>query len=115
MRSPSVCWASCLIVAMLVVPRVSSAATAADSVAAAASARLRLGADKWQHASLALSLGVGAGLVTRRTAPAVVVPAVLGLAKELRDTRHTRFDPLDLAADLVGAGLAGWLVSRIER
>jgi len=65
-----------------------------------------LGADKYQHVALAAVIGIGAGITTRSNAAALATPLVLGLAKEIRDRRHTRFDPADLAADAVGALLA---------
>ncbi|MBI1798386.1 MAG: hypothetical protein HYR73_01730, partial [Candidatus Eisenbacteria bacterium] len=55
--------------------------------------------DKIQHASLSLSLGAGLGIATRSPAAALGGTLVMGLAKELRDRRHSRFDPADLAAD----------------
>lgn len=65
-----------------------------------------IGADKYQHVSLAAAIGIGAGIATRSNAAALVTPLVLGFAKEIRDRRHTRFDPADLAADAVGALIA---------
>lgn len=65
-----------------------------------------IAADKFQHASLSAAIGIGAGALTRSSVAALAVPLALGLAKEWRDRRHTRFDPADLAADAVGALLA---------
>ena len=68
-----------------------------------------LRADRLEHASLSLTLGLGAGLATRKPAVAVIVPATLGFAKEVADRRHGGFDVVDLAADLIGAAAAGAL------
>lgn len=62
--------------------------------------------DKLQHASLAFTSGLAIGVVTQEPAAAAGGALLLGLAKELWDQRRTRFDPGDLAADAVGAGLA---------
>ena len=70
-----------------------------------------LRADRLQHASLAFSLGLGTGIVSERPEAAFAAGAVLGLAKEFIDVRSSHFDWVDLAADLVGAGL-GALASR---
>ncbi len=61
--------------------------------------------DRLQHAGLSFTMGLGAGLATRRPAAAAAT-SVLGLLKELRDTRHGGFDAVDLAADVAGAALA---------
>ena len=67
--------------------------------------------DRLQHASLAWTLGLGAGLATREPAAAFAAPAVLGLAKEIADARERGkgFDRIDLLADLLGAAAAGWV------
>ena len=62
--------------------------------------------DRLQHAGLAFTIGLGAGLVTRRAGPAAAAPCALGLLKEVRDARQGGFDTLDLAADALGAALA---------
>jgi hypothetical protein len=62
--------------------------------------------DRLQHAGLAFTLGLGAGLATRRPALAAAGTCGLGLLKEVRDIRHGGFDPVDLAADAAGAALA---------
>ena len=62
--------------------------------------------DRLEHASLAFTVGLGAGLLTRQPATAAASAFGLGLAKELRDRRHGGFDPIDLLADAIGAGLA---------
>jgi len=66
-----------------------------------------LRSDRLEHASLAFTIGLGVGVATRKPAVAVIVPAVLGLGKEIADSRHSGFDVVDLAADLVGAAAAG--------
>jgi hypothetical protein len=73
------------------------------------------GADKFQHASLSAATGVGAGVLTRSSVAALAVPLALGVAKELRDRRHTRFDALDLAADAVGALAAAAITAALVR
>ena len=75
----------------------------------------RPGADRLQHASLSLTLGLGLGVPSRSPALALGGTLALGLAKELRDRRHTRFDPADLGADLVGAVLAAAITTAILR
>ena len=61
--------------------------------------------DRLQHVSLALTLGLGVGLMTK--CPAAAGSALgLGWLKELRDARSSGFDGVDLLADAVGAGLA---------
>jgi VanZ family protein len=63
--------------------------------------------DRLQHASLALTVGLGAGLATRRPGAACGTALGLGVVKELRDLRAGgRFDLADLLADTVGAALA---------
>ena len=62
--------------------------------------------DRLQHASLSMTLGLGAGLVTRSPRAAAWASLALGLAKELYDIRHTGFDPVDLSADAIGSGAA---------
>ncbi len=63
--------------------------------------------DRLQHASLALTLGLGSGLATRRPAVAASSALALGVLKELRDRRTGgRFDRGDLLADAFGAALA---------
>ena len=74
-----------------------------------------VGADKFQHASLSAAIGVGAGVTTRSSVAALAVPLTLGLAKELRDRRHTRFDALDLAADAIGALAAAAITAVLVR
>jgi len=68
--------------------------------------------DRLQHASLAWTLGVGAGATTRETSAAIAVPMVFGLAKELHDSRGPGFDAIDLIADLAGSLAAGWFIAR---
>jgi hypothetical protein len=65
-----------------------------------------LRADRLEHASLSFSLGLGVGLLSREPAAAAAGAFAFGLAKEVRDRRHGGFDPVDLAADALGAGLA---------
>jgi hypothetical protein len=62
--------------------------------------------DRLEHASFAFTLGLGVGLLSRQPASAAASALTLGLLKELRDRRHGGFDPVDLAADAIGAGLS---------
>lgn len=74
-----------------------------------------LRADRLQHASLAFTLGLGAGLASESPAAGFATAAGLGVVKEALDLRTTRFDWGDLAADLAGAGLAALAVRSLER
>ena len=65
-----------------------------------------LAPDKLEHLSLSFTTGLAIGVGSRRPAAAAAGALTLGLAKELYDRRHTRFDPGDLAADALGAALA---------
>jgi hypothetical protein len=69
-------------------------------------------ADRLQHASLAFTIGVGAGLASREPLAGAGVPLALGIAKELTDDH---FDRGDLVADAVGAGLAALVVASLTR
>jgi hypothetical protein len=68
--------------------------------------------DRLEHASFAFTLGLGVGLLSRRPAGAAASALTLGLAKEVRDRRHGGFDPVDLAADAIGAAFAA-LATRV--
>ena len=104
-----------MLAAGIVAAPVATAAPAVpDSVARPAPAGV-FRADRLQHASLALTLGVGSGLASRRAAIAFAVPIGFGLVKEARDTRVTRFDLTDLAADIAGAAVAALIVSHLEK
>jgi hypothetical protein len=67
--------------------------------------------DRLEHGALAFTLGLGTGLATKKPAAAFLVPAVLGLGKEIADRHGTGFDLVDLAADLLGAGAASAVTS----
>jgi hypothetical protein len=71
--------------------------------------------DRIQHASLALASGAAFGILTREPAAAAGSAMLLGVLKEVRDTRHTRFDWVDLAADAIGAALATLLTTDLVR
>ncbi len=71
--------------------------------------------DRLQHASLALTLGAGAGLASRSPGVAIVAAAALGFGKECVDAGTDRFDWGDLAADLAGAGVAGLVTHSLFR
>jgi hypothetical protein len=70
--------------------------------------------DRLQHATLSLTLGLAAGLVSRRAAVAGYGSLALGLAKELYDVHGTGFDPVDVCADAVGAGAAAYATHLLE-
>jgi uncharacterized protein YfiM (DUF2279 family) len=74
-----------------------------------------LRADRLQHASLTMTLGLAAGLITRKTGVATCTGLGLGLAKELYDMRRggSGFDATDLLADGLGTGVAVIGVSRV--
>lgn len=61
--------------------------------------------DRLQHASLSMSAAVGIGLVSESPWTGFAGSALLGIGKELIDTRTSHFDWGDLGADLIGAGL----------
>ena len=62
--------------------------------------------DRLQHASLSLTVGLAAGLLTRSAAVAGWGSFALGVAKEIYDVRGSGFDAVDLCADAMGAGAA---------
>lgn len=95
-------------------PAATAAPALPDSLARSAPAAL-FRADRLQHASLALTLGLGSGLASRRATIAFAVPLGFGLIKEARDRRVTRFDLTDLAADIAGAAVAALIVSHLEK
>jgi hypothetical protein len=68
--------------------------------------------DRLQHASLAFSSGLALGLLTEEPIAAAGGAIVLGLAKEMLDSR---FDRGDFAADLVGAALAALVTHAVAR
>ena len=74
-----------------------------------------LRSDRLEHASLAFSVGLGVGILSRRPGAAAGSAFALGLAKEIRDRGHGGFDPLDLAADAIGAGLAAVATHALTR
>jgi hypothetical protein len=71
-----------------------------------------LRADRLQHASLSFTLAAAAGLCGRARGEAVAFSFTLGFAKELHDGRRGRFDPIDLAADAIGATLGALAAAR---
>jgi hypothetical protein len=64
--------------------------------------------DRLQHGSLSMTLGLAAGLLSRRPAAGAAAGLGLGLVKELLDIRGGEggFDVVDLCADALGAGAA---------
>lgn len=99
----------------------SSAAGLADTLAVAASAtppaafpppRVRawqvglLRGDRMQHASFSFALTAAFTLLSRDRRLGAGVALAFGIGKELLDARTDRFDPMDLAADAAGVGLA---------
>ena len=73
-----------------------------------------ISADRLQHASVSLTSGLAIGVLSREPAAAFGGAMILGLAKEVWDLPRTGFDPGDLAADAVGALLAGLATRAIE-
>jgi hypothetical protein len=71
--------------------------------------------DRLEHASFAFTLGLGVGLLSRQPASAAASALALGLAKEIRDRRHSGFDPVDLAADAIGAASAAVAAHALTR
>lgn len=66
-----------------------------------------LRADRMQHMSLSFAITSALIILTRRPGAAAGTSLTLGLAKELWDGRGSSgFDPVDLAADAAGTGLA---------
>ena len=110
--------ASIVALGLLACEAASARATPADSLWSlppASQRRWQTGAmreDRLQHAALAAVIGLGVGIATRDPWAAAAVPATLGLGKEIADRSRTGFDRGDLAADLVGAGAAAWIISR---
>jgi hypothetical protein len=74
-----------------------------------------LRADRLEHASLSFTVGLGVGVLSKQPAAGAASALGLGLAKELRDRRHGGFDPVDLLADAIGAGLAAVAVRAAGR
>lgn len=60
-------------------------------------------ADRLQHASLAASLAAGLAIAGAGRTGAFASVVAVGALKECDDARHSRFDPVDLAADVLGA------------
>jgi len=95
--------------------------TAAESAPAFPEPRVRqwqtglLRADRLQHASLSLTTSLSIGLATREPVAGAGGVMALGILKELWDMRRTRFDPVDLAADGLGAGIGAVLTRAIQR
>ena len=67
--------------------------------------------DRLQHASLSFALAAATIIATRNRAAGAATAFALGLGKEIWDGRRGHFDPVDLAADAVGVGLATVLVA----
>lgn len=74
-----------------------------------------LAPDRLQHASLAFSIGLGTGIVTRSPASGAGTAMALGIVKEALDARRDRWQAGDLAADAVGAALAALATAALER
>ena len=71
-------------------------------------------ADRLQHASLSMALGLSAGLTTREPAAAASSLA-FGLAKELWDVRRGKgFDVWDLVADALGAAAGAGATAALQ-
>ena len=86
-------------------------AAAPDSLAAFPPPRVRAWQvglarpDRLQHGSLSFTLAAGAGVAGARPLAAFAGTCAIGLLKECWDARTTRFDAVDLAADVAGAAL----------
>jgi hypothetical protein len=106
-------------IALLIAPAAATAATATSPALPPPSVRAwqtgLLRPDRLEHASFAFTLGLGVGLLSRRPAGAAASALTLGLAKEIRDRRRGGFDPVDLAADAIGAALAATATQAIAR
>jgi hypothetical protein len=72
-------------------------------------------ADRLEHATLAFTIGCGAGLLTRQPAAAAGSAFGLGLAKEIRDRSHGGLDPVDLLADAAGAAASALVTAALTR
>jgi uncharacterized protein YfiM (DUF2279 family) len=70
--------------------------------------------DHLQHASLSLTIGLGAGMATGEPAAAASALA-LGVAKEIFDSRRAGASRRDLVADLIGTALAVAAVAALTR
>lgn len=124
---------ACVLVALVTAPDRAATAAAAvahdtvhvvvahepgDTLAAPSAHGVRTGsrglwrADRLQHATLAFALASGAGSAGARRPAAFAITLALGTAKEARDARHGGFDPVDLAADAIGAALGAWIAAR---
>jgi hypothetical protein len=88
----------------------STAALGAPALPASAASMFR--ADRLQHASLAFASGLAIGVLSDRPEAAAGAAVSLGVLKEFFDDR---FDPLDLVADVVGAGLAAIVTFALDR
>jgi hypothetical protein len=66
--------------------------------------------DRLEHASLSFALASAIIIATRNRAAGATTAFAAGIGKELWDGRRGHFDPVDLAADAVGVGLATVLV-----
>ena len=88
-----------------------------DSIAAFPAPRVRgwqvglVRGDRIEHASLSFALTSALIIATRNRAAGATTAFAFGIGKELWDGRTGRFDPVDLAADAVGVGLATVLVT----
>jgi hypothetical protein len=61
--------------------------------------------DRLQHASLALTISLATGLMTREPLVGLAAGLGAGVAKETWDLHRTGFDWVDLAADAVGCAI----------
>jgi hypothetical protein len=68
--------------------------------------------DRLEHASLSFTLAAGAGVAGGTRTQAFALSLGLGTLKEIWDRRHTGFDPVDLAADAIGAALGARAAGR---
>jgi hypothetical protein len=103
--------------AALAGPADSTAAVRSDSLVSFPPPRVRawqvglVRGDRLEHASLSFAVTAAFTIVYRDRAAAAGTAFAFGLGKELWDGRQGHFDPVDLAADAVGIGLASLLVT----
>ena len=73
-----------------------------------------LGADRFQHATLAFATGTAAGLISEEPMVALATGLALGAIKEIWDASHSGAELGDLIADALGALGAAWFVSALD-
>ena len=119
-------WPLAVLLLVLLVPAGARAGNGPDSTAAPAAApafpdsRVRtwqtglLRPDRLQHESLSLTLGLSCGLMSRKPEAALAGGLSMGVLKELWDMRRSRFDWVDLCADILGTAASVGITAAIE-